>query len=333
MECKCLCQHWDKQGTPFNSVAGDLKTDNNFTFATKVKLNQGLTTIGTIYALSYPSQDEEKQGLIVPSSGFTVDHKINSKVNLSFSNMPKETTTKFMIDLLSNNRHKLKFIPLFKLQKNEDSTPIANFAFNYNLSNNVAMQLGLNNCSKESNYLPGLYDFNIVHGQELKSGKNLNLGANMKYYAGKKLMQNLAFLCDIKNNSLNTLLILNLDRKLTKENENPVPPYQKSVTVKMMDHYSDKITFGGESTFRLEKKSLESKFFSRYHVDKETMIKGVWEDKDKSLTLGLMHKFRGLLKACVNYKIKPNDSLKAHNGFNALKGKIGFNIEVDESLF
>ena len=78
---------WIFQEGPFCGMTMGLKAENNFTFSSRVKLNNGKTTIGGVYSLGFPQEEEEKQGMIEPKSIFYIEHPLSERINIHFSNI------------------------------------------------------------------------------------------------------------------------------------------------------------------------------------------------------------------------------------------------------
>lgn len=329
-----IYESFDRQGAPYSAIVGDLKVNENFSFTTNFDLKTEHTKIKTKYALTQPIEEEEHLGVPQTSSEFTLEKKLSDSANLTFINNPTETSGKLFIKLYNRYMHKLNFIPQYKIIKKADdqSSSLVNMAFNYHYSNNTMMSLGLDKCLQEKKYIPSIFSLTFVHGKTLNSGKNLNFGAKMNYNNKSHLLYGMNYLFSLKCPSYSTLFALNMIRP-EAQNESETPAFDKTLSIKLLKPINEKFTCGGETSVILKKKKLESKLYGKYTVLPNTTTVSVqWEDKEKSVTIGLSHMFRGFLKAGFAYQIKPKNSKLEGKGFSSFKSKMGFKAEIIEKM-
>ena len=324
-----MSEVWKKQFEKYDSLINSSFTLDDFLLTGKINVFDKSMKVSSKYKINKTKNESTEDGPLISSSEVSFSHKIFSTI--SYTITQKQDITSLNINY-----------PLFK-------KGLSNLILSANTSFNnceklteLPSEIKLNYSNENKNTLGGLcfekFDPiksiipEILSLYFIKKGILLNKNVYGGIYSGfslhKKYFKYNKFYFGCDGEKIRTIIDLIIEKnKDERQND-------KTISVRSDVKLSKTLIVGGDTQYKTNEKKLNTRLFFNYNPTFDTKIKGKWENKDKSISLNIVHSFRGLLKLGITGKFTtiPKEESEKISSFSIplFKSKFGFNVDIDE---
>ena len=337
-----LYDYWESQSSFYDGKLNGNVSLDDLSFTGKVLFNKKKTNLAT--KLKFTKSEDKTNPYLSSLSDVTLSHAFPF-MKFSITQAQNKTTVNTDSVILNKGKHSISLLSKLRFDVNEklSALPISSY-IRYHYDKHTMFSVGVEDVDVLKEKYDGLVKAYALRGKKLDNGIKIYGGVCSGYQLKDKINQFVSFALSLKNKTINALMNFGLNRKenlpLNDASEGEqkckcsLEKYEKVISVKADNKMTKKLTLGGDTEFNITNNEVKSRFFAMFDVDPSTKVKAKWEDKDKSVTMTLIHNFRGLLNMAVSGKVygvkKENYSLPAC--LPAFKTKFGVALEVNETL-
>ena len=326
-----MSEVWKKQFEKYDSLINTGFTQDDFLLTGKINVFGKSMTVSSKYKLNKTKNESTEDGPLISSSEVSFSHKLFSKMSYTITQKQDTTSLNINYPLLKKGLSNLLLSAKTSFNNSEKLTELpSEITFNYSNDNKNTLG-GL--CFEKFDPLKTIIP-EIISLYYIKKGilynKNVYGGIYSGFSIHKKFFKYNKIYCGCDGEKIRTIIDFIIEKnKDERQND-------KTVALRSDVKLNSTLIVGGDTQYKSDEKKLNTRLFFNYNPNFDTHIKGKWENNDKSVSLNIVHSFRGLLKLGVTGKfttISKEDSEKSSSfSIPCFKSKFGFNIDINEIL-
>ena len=326
-----MSEVWKKQFEKYDSLINSSFTQDDFLLTGKINVFDKSMTVSSKYKINKIKNKSTEDGPLISSSEVSFSHKLFSKLSYTITQKQDITSLNINYPLLKKGLSNLSLVANTSFNNSEKITQLpSEIKLNYsNEKNNILTGLCFEKYDPYNNIIPEIFSLYYI-----KKGILLNKNVYGGIYSGfslhKKFFKYNKFFFGCNGEKIKTIVDFIIEKN-KDESQN-----DKTISVKSDVKLSKTLIVGGDTQYKTDENKLNTRLFFNYNPNFDTKIKGKWENKDNSVSLNIVHSFRGLLKFGITGKfisIPLKESEKTSSfSIPCFKSKFGFNIDINEIL-
>ena len=326
-----MSEVWKKQFEKYDSLINSSFTQDDFLLTGKINVFDKSMTVSSKYKINKIKNKSTEDGPLISSSEVSFSHKLFSKLSYTITQKQDITSLNINYPLLKKGLSNLSLVANTSFNNSEKITELpSEIKLNYsNANKNTLAGLCFERYDFFNNIIPEIFSLYFI-----KKGILLNKNVYGGIYSGfslhKKFFKYNKFFFGCNGEKIRTILDFIIEKN-KDESQN-----DKIISVKSDVKLNPMLFAGGDTQYKTNENKLNTRLFFNYNPNFDTKIKGKWENKDNSVSLNIVHSFRGLLKFGITGKfisIPLKESEKTSSfSIPCFKSKFGFNIDINEIL-
>ena len=324
-----MSEVWKKQFEKYDSLINSSFTQDDFLLTGKINVFDKSMTVSSKYKINKIKNKSTEDGPLISSSEVSFSHKLFSLISYTITQKQDITSLNINYPLLKKGLSNLSLVANTSFNNSEKITQLpSEIKLNYsNEKNNILTGLCFEKYDPYNNIIPEIFSLYYI-----KKGILLNKNVYGGIYSGfslhKKFFKYNKFFFGCNGEKIKTIVDFIIEKN-KDESQN-----DKTISVKSDVKLSKTLIVGGDTQYKTDENKLNTRLFFNYNTHFDSKIKGKWEDKDKSVSLNIVHSFRGLIKLGITGKFTtiPLKESEKTSSFSipCFKPKFGFNIDIDE---
>ena len=324
-----MSEVWKKQFEKYDSLINSSFTQDDFLLTGKINVFDKSMTVSSKYKINKIKNKSTEDGPLISSSEVSFSHKLFSKLSYTITQKQDITSLNINYPILKKGLSNLSLVANTSFNNSEKITELpSEIKLNYsNANKNTLAGLCFEKYDPYNNIIPEIFSLYYI-----KKGILLNKNVYGGIYSGfslhKKFFKYNKFFFGCNGEKIRTILDFIIEKN-KDESQN-----DKIISVKSDVKLSKTLIVGGDTQYKTDENKLNTRLFFNYNTHFDSKIKGKWEDKDKSVSLNIVHSFRGLIKLGITGKFTtiPLKESEKTSSFSipCFKPKFGFNIDIDE---
>ena len=324
-----MSEVWKKQFEKYDSLINSSFTQDDFLLTGKINVFGKSMTVSSKYKLNKTKDKSTEDGPLISSSEVSFSHKLFSLISYTITQKQDITSLNINYPLLKKGLSNLILSANTSFNNCEKLTELpSEIKLNYSNENKNTLG-GL--CFEKYDPIKSIIP-EILSLYYIKKGILLNKNVYGGIYSGfslhKKFFKYNKFFFGCNGEKIRTIVDFIIEKN-KDESQN-----DKTISVKSDVKLSKTLIVGGDTQYKTDENKLNTRLFFNYNTHFDSKIKGKWEDKDKSVSLNIVHNFRGLIKLGITGKFTtiPLKESEKTSSFSipCFKPKFGFNIDIDE---
>ena len=321
---------WKKQFEKYNNLINSSFTEDDFLLTGKINIFGKSMTVSSKYKLNKLKNETSEENPLISSSEVSFTHKLFSKLSYSITQKQDKTFINLNYPILKRGLSNFSFNTNTSFNNFEKLTSLpSEFKFNYSNENKNTL-VGLN--FEENDLVKSLCP-QIVSFYLIKKGEFFTKNVFGGFYSGisipKKYFKYNKIFFGVNGEKLGSIIDCEIIKNKDDRKNDKIITFRSDVKL------NSKLIVGGDTQYKTEEKKLDTRLFFNFNQDFDTVFKGKWEDKDKSVSLNVVHTFRGLIKLGVTGKFitVQNEENEKNSFLPCFKTKIGVHLDINETLF
>ena len=332
-----LYDYWESRSSSFHNKLNKYHSLDKLLLTTLLSFNNNKTKLTSKTKIT--STESNSTPSLTGLTELSLNHTINPNLTLSLSQKENQTTLNATFPLYNKGSHLITLLPKVNLifrEKSSFSCPTS-LACRYHYKNSSVFSLGINDYDHSKGSLNGILNLYGLHGKQLENGLRLYGGLCLGFKLKDKVTPNfMNCVLSLKNETFNTLIDYEMKNEKNEMEKSGiydiVKGCEKIVNVKSDCKINDKLSIGGHTGLNVTKGVIKNVFFANYDIDKEMVVKGKWEDVDKSVTVTFYQKVANLVGIAVSGRVCPIKKEGGKGMFVPFKTKIGVSLDFNGSL-
>ena len=326
-----MSEVWKKQFEKYDSLINSSFTQDDFLLTGKINVFDKSMTVSSKYKINKIKNKSTEDGPLISSSEVSFSHKLFSLISYTITQKQDITSLNINYPLLKKGLSNLSLVANTSFNNSEKITQLpSEIKLNYsNEKNNILTGLCFEKYDPYNNIIPEIFSLYYI-----KKGILLNKNVYGGIYSGfslhKKFFKYNKFFFGCNGEKIRTIVDFIIEKN-KDESQN-----DKIISVKSDVKLNPMLFAGGDTQYKTNENKLNTRLFFNYNTHFDSKIKGKWEDKDKSVSLNIVHSFRGLIKLGITGKFTtiPLKESEKTSSFSipCFKSKFGFNIDINEIL-
>ena len=326
-----MSEVWKKQFEKYDSLINSSFTLDDFLLTGKINVFDKSMKVSSKYKINKTKNESGEDGPLISSSEVSFSHKLFSTIAYTITQKQDTTSLNINYPLLKKGLSNLLLSAKTSFNNSEKLTELpSEIKFNYSNENkNTLGGLCFEKFDPFKTIIPEIISLYYIK-KGILYNKNVYGGIYSGFSIHKKFFKYNKIYCGCDGEKIRTIIDFIIEKnKDERQND-------KTVTLRSDVKLNSTLIAGGDTQYKSDENKLNTRLFFNYNPNFDTHIKGKWENKDKSVSLNIVHSFRGLLKLGVTGKfttISKEDSEKSSSfSIPCFKSKFGFNIDINEIL-